>query len=190
MLCLHTLSLLCERSGTKFKEAKQNTLVHECRVCFSFHIGRFSLTNCLSFRFQGIYIELFLYTPKFCVFTAFLVNKFVIGVYINHPLHTPAPLRKQWVYTIFPPAPPALDRKQCENGLIHKFFRVYTHFHPLTPYLNKKSLATSCAQTQNITKLSKFVYIIKNANAAIPNITHRNPITTSIGLNIILTADQ
>ena len=187
---MHTLSLLSERSGTKFKEAKQNTLVHECRVCFSFHIGRFSLTNCLSFRFQGIYIELFLYTPKFCVFTAFLVNKFVIGVYINHPLHTPAPLRKQWGDTIFPPAPPALDRKQCENALIHKFFRVYTHFHPLTPYLNKKSLATSCAQTQNITKLSKFVYIIKNANAAIPNITQRNPITTSIGLNIILTADQ
>ena len=156
----------------------------------SFHISRFSLINCLSFHFPGIYTALFLYTQKFCVFTAFLVNKFVIGVYINHPLHTPTPSRKQWVYTIFPPAPPALDRKQCENGLIYKVFRVYTYFRPPTPYLNKKSLATSCAQTQNITKLSKSVYIIKNANAAIPNITQRNPITTSIGLNIILTADQ
>ena len=142
MLCLHTLSLLSERSGTKFKEAKQNTLVHECRVCFSFHIGRFSLTNC------------------------------------------------QWVYIIFSPTPPVLDRKQHKNGLIYKAFRVYTHFRPPTPYLNKKSLATSCAQTQNATKLSTSVYIIKNANAAIPNITQRNPITTSIGLNIILTAIQ
>ena len=79
MLCLHTLSLLSERSGTKFKEVKQNTLVHECRVCFSFHIGRFSLTNCLFFHFPGIYRDLFLYTLNFFVFTAFLAHKFVNG---------------------------------------------------------------------------------------------------------------
>lgn len=66
---------------------------------------------------------------------------------------------------------------------------VYAHCNSKKSTDSKTKIAKSCA-IHDLAILNFSYYISQNANAAIPNITQRNPITTSIGLNIILTADQ